>query len=127
MVLSGDGMDRLAGRKVRELFREVRGEASVYEDLECLCVLCPFVIFANLMSFGAARITRSERSSAGIATVSFLPNAIRKSPNSVAAFRFCAKTEVSNSRNERQGEGNERVVIPSDRASERQESAFIRA
>lgn len=39
MVLFGDGMERLAGRKVRELFREFKKEpASEYDDLECLCL-----------------------------------------------------------------------------------------
>lgn len=47
MVLSGDGMVRLAGREnVRELLRELYNEpASEYDDLECLC-LCSSVGFA---------------------------------------------------------------------------------
>ena len=40
IVLSGEGMERLAGReKVSELLRELsRDPASEYDDLECLCL-----------------------------------------------------------------------------------------
>lgn len=60
MVLFGEGICRLAGRKVRELFLDTRGDASEYDDRECLCLL-PMVGDDDRMSlfrFGAVRMGR---------------------------------------------------------------------
>jgi len=68
MVLSGEVIARFAGRNVKELFLDVSGEASEYDDLECLCLLSSWawlMLLAILISLGAGAglMTRSGCSS----------------------------------------------------------------
>ena len=67
MVLSGEGIGRFAGRKVNELFRDIRGDASEYDDRECLCLLSSELAFVTaLISRGTGLMGSSECSSAAI-------------------------------------------------------------
>jgi hypothetical protein len=64
----------LAGRKFNELFLEVSGEASEYDDRECLCLLSSLLaVLATRMSRGTVLMASSERSSAAIGKRSVYP------------------------------------------------------
>lgn len=66
-VLPGVVIGRLAGRNVKELFLEVSGDASEYDDLECLCLLSSrLALFGALISLGASLTGRSVKVSPGI-------------------------------------------------------------
>ena len=65
IVLSGVVIGRLAGRKVKELFLDVSGDASEYDDLECLCLLSSRLeLLAPLISLDAGLRGRSVKVSA---------------------------------------------------------------
>ncbi len=80
MVLLGVGIDRLVGRKVSELFLETRGDASEYDDLECLCFLSASsrVLLGTLISLGAGRMARSACTSLGIEGFEVLPDPLER-------------------------------------------------